>query len=233
MEPSLRRTGAGMIGGTMVRRGSRWPLFGVVALVCALGVGGAWFLQQRALSTAIAAQEGKVTTFVKQTMAPAVAGLDLQKPLGANAQQRVQHQLDKGVLAAGSVVRVRLFSESGELLFSTDPSDKVGSAEFGYPDALRGAAGGALTSLVDQDSVGAKGGAQQTLSLLRTYAPLDGSGGKTLAVVAVDQRYRPLQLASQSPWRTMQLALAGAAAVFLCLTMATFFRRKSARRSSS
>lgn len=221
-----------MIGGTKVRRSSKWPLFVGLAIACAFAVALSWFLQQRALTSATAGEEGKVTAFVKQTVGPAVSGADLSKPLGSSVRQRLDQKLDKGVLASGPIVRVRVFSINGQLLYSTDAADKLGSAAFGYPDALRGAAGGALTSLVDDDSVTVKGGAQ-SLRLLRTYAPLKGAKDRTIAVVAVDQRYAPLEQAARSPWHTVQLGFAVLAVLFLGLALYGVLRRSSAKRSAS
>ncbi len=221
-----------MIGGTKVRRSSKWPLFVGLAIACAFAVALSWFLQQRALTSATAGEEGKVTAFVKQTVGPAVSGADLSKPLGSSVRQRLDQKLDKGVLASGPIVRVRVFSINGQLLYSTDAADKLGSAAFGYPDALRGAAGGALTSLVDDDSVTVKGGVQ-SLRLLRTYAPLKGAKDRTIAVVAVDQRYAPLEQAARSPWHTVQMGFAVLAVLFLGLALYGVLRRSSAKRSAS
>ncbi len=221
-----------MIGGTKVRRSSKWPLFVGLAIACAFAVALSWFLQQRALTSATAAEDGKVTAFVKQTVGPAVSGADLTKSLSPGVRQRLDQKLDKGVLASGPIVRVRVFSINGQLLYSTDAADKLGSAAFGYPDALRGAAGGALTSLVDDDSVTVKGGVQ-SLRLLRTYAPLKGAKDHTIAVVAVDQRYAPLEQAARSPWHTVQMGSAVLAVLFLGLALYGVLRRSSAKRSAS
>ena len=221
-----------MIGGTKVRKSSKWPLFVGLAIACAFAVALGWFLQQRALTSATAAAEGKVTAFVKQTVGPAVSGVDLSKPLGSSVRQRLDQKIDKGVLATGPIVRVRVFSINGQLLYSTDAADKLGSAAFGYPDALRGAAGGALTSLVDDDSVTVKGGVQ-SLRLLRTYAPMKGAKDRTIAVVAVDQRYAPLDQAAGSPWHTVQMGFAALAVLFLGLALYGVLRRSSVKRSAS
>ena len=221
-----------MIGGTKVRKSSKWPLFGGLAVVCVVAVAIAWALQQRALTSKTSAEQAQVTTFVKQTMAPGLAGVDLSKPLSPSAKQRLDDKLDKGVLATGPIVRVRVFSIDGQLVYSSDPADKLGSATFGYPDALRGAAGGAMTGLVDDDTVTVKGG-REAIRLLRTYAPLTGPKDKTIAVVAVDQRYAPLEQAAGTPWHTVQLALAALAVVFLAMALYGVIRRSSAKRSAS
>lgn len=221
-----------MIGGTKVRRSSKWPLFVGLAIACAFAVALGWFLQQRALTSGTTAAEDKVTAFVKQTVGPAVSGADLSKPLASSVRQRLDQKIDKGVLASGPIVRVRVFSINGQLLYSTDAADRLGSAAFGYPDALRGAAGGALTSLVDDDSVTVKGGVQ-SIRLLRTYAPLKGAKDHTIAVVAVDQRYAPLEQAAGSPWHTVQMGFAILAVLFLGLALYGILRRSSAKRSAS
>src|SRR4029077_6057597 len=56
---------------------------------------------------------------------------------------------------------------------------------------------------------------------------------KTIAVVAADQRYAPLEQAAGDPWHMVQIALAALAIVFLAMALYGVIRRSSAKRSAS
>ena len=70
-----------MIIGTDDRKGSKWPLFAVLVVVCGLLVAGASFMQKTALTSKVDAQESKALAVVRQTIAPIVGEANLAKPL--------------------------------------------------------------------------------------------------------------------------------------------------------
>ena len=218
-----------MIIGTDDRRGIKWPLFAVLVVVCGLLFAGASFMQQSALTSKVNGQESKASAIVRQTVAPALQGVNLAKPLPAATAGKLRNQLRDGVLAGGVIVRVRIFAQTGTLLFSTDAADDPGLKP-GDADAIRSAAGGAATSVegVDRVSIGAR---PTSIELLHTYVGLQGARGKPTGAVSVDQRYAPLVAASQQPWHMVQLGLAAAAVVFLLITLLLLSRRLSVKRA--
>jgi len=220
-----------MIIGTDDRKGSRWPLFAVLAVVCGLLIGGASFLHQSALSSKVADQESSASALVRQTVAPTTEHADLSRPLPRATTTKLRNQLRKGVLDAGVIVRVRIFAQDGTVIFSSDGADHPGATKSVDPDAVRSAAGGAATSVVGIDRVSLGGGRSSSLELLHTYVRLQGTKGKPSGAVSVDQRYQPIEAASQQPWHTAELGLAAAAVVFLMVTLLLLSRRLSVKRA--
>jgi hypothetical protein len=218
-----------MIIGTDDRKGIKWPLFAVLVVVCGLLFAGASFMQQSALTSKVKSQESKASAIVRQTVAPAVQGVSLAKPLPAATAGKLRSQLRSSVLAGGVIVRVRIFAQDGTLLFSTDAADDPGLKP-GDADAIRSAAGGAATSVAGTDRVSI-GTRPTSIELLHTYVRLQGAGGKPGGAVSVDQRYAPLVAASQKPWHLVQLGLAAAAVVFLLITLLLLSRRLSVKRA--
>jgi hypothetical protein len=218
-----------MIIGTDDRKGIKWPLFAVLVVVCGALFAGASFMQQSALTSKVNSQETKASAIVRQTVAPAVKGASLAKPLPAATAGKLGSQLRNGVLAGGVIVRVRIFAQDGTLLFSTDAADDPGLKP-GDADAIRSAAGGAATSNagVDRVSIGTR---PTSIELLHTYVRLQGPRGKPGGAVSVDQRYAPLVTASQQPWHLVQLGLAAAAVVFLVITLLLLSRRLAVKRA--
>jgi hypothetical protein len=218
-----------MIIGTDDRKGIKWPLFAASVVVCGLLFAGASFMQQSALTSKVKSQESKASAIVRQTVAPAVQGVSLAKPLPAATAGKLRSQLRNGLLAGGVIVRVRIFAQDGTLLFSTDAADDPGLKP-GDADAIRSATGGAATSVAGTDRVSI--GTQPTsIELLHTYVRLQGAGGKPGGAVSVDQRYAPLVAASQQPWHLVQLGLAAAAVLFLLITLLLLSRRLSVKRA--
>jgi hypothetical protein len=215
------------------RRGSKWPLFIGLAVLSALAILGAGSMQQRALDAKIASQELKAAALARQAVAPATKGLTLTKPFGHAVAARLDRSLEKGVLAAGVVLRVRIFAQDGTLLFSTDPGDRAKTARVGDPDAIRAASVGATSSVVGTDRVTTGGGKAVPVQLLQSYVQLSGAEGTPVGAVGVDQRYQPLEVASKQPWHTVQYGLAAAAALFLLIGLMQLSRRVSVKRAKA
>ena len=218
-----------MIIGTDDRKGSKWPLFAVLVVACGLLIAGTSFMQKTALASKVDAQESKASSVVRQTIAPIVGGANLTEPLPEATATKLRNQLRNGVLAAGVIVRVRVFAQNGLLLFSSDPADDPGTKP-GDADAIRSAAGGAPSSVAGMDRVSI-GGRPSSVELLHTYVRLQGARGKPGGAVSVEQPYEPLEAASQQPWHTVQLGLAAAAAVFLLITLLLLSQRFAVKRA--
>ena len=218
-----------MIIGTDDRKGSKWPLFAVLVVACGLLIAGTSFMQKTALASKVDAQESKASSVVRQTIAPIVGGANLTEPLPEATATKLRNQLRNGVLAAGVIVRVRVFAQNGLLVFSSDPADDPGTKP-GDADAIRSAAGGAPSSVAGMDRVSI-GGRPSSVELLHTYVRLQGARGKPGGAVSVEQPYEPLEAASQQPWHTVQLGLAAAAAVFLLITLLLLSQRFAVKRA--
>jgi hypothetical protein len=223
-----------MISGSRRRKGARWPIFVGLALLCILVILGAGFLQSRTLATKVADQVVKAEGFVTDAVSPAVGSADLSQSISPPLSDSLDQKFSKGVLAGGSVVRVRLFATDGKLIYSTDESDQIGSGKVGDDNGIRAAAAGATTDFVDDDRVSTDGGESQSVHMLQAYVPLPSkTGGSPLAVVEVDQKMRPLEDAAKQPWRTVQLVAAFVAILFLELGLVSFARATGAKRLAS
>jgi chromosome segregation ATPase len=163
-----------------------------------------------------------------------VGSADLSQPLSPSLSASLDQKFSKGVLAGGTVVRVRVFATDGKLIYSTDGSDQIGAGKVGDDDGIRAAAAGATTKLVDDDRVSTDGGASQSVHMLQAYVPLpSGTGGRPLGVVEVDQRMRPIEDAAKQPWRTVQLVAVFVAFLFLELGLVSFARATAAKQLAS
>jgi hypothetical protein len=209
-----------MIGVTTGRKGAKWPLYGVLAVVCAgVALGGGIF-EKRALEQQIQTAEDKVSTFAADTMGVALGDADVSKPLAAADAASLTQRLGRGTLANGDVVRVRVYSTQGVLIYSTDDGDAIGTKHLGDLDAIRAGVGGVTTSLVDADRVATESGdGSVSLTLLEAYAPLPGPTAKPLAVVQVDQKYKPIEDAAKKPWAIVQLGGFGLAVAMFLLSL--------------
>src|SRR6478672_4989659 len=104
--------GTRMIIGTDDRKGSKWPLFAVLVVMCALLVVGASFVEKTTLASKVNDQESKASAVVRQTVAPIVGQASLARPLPEPIATKLRNQLRNGVLAAGVIVRVRIFAQN-------------------------------------------------------------------------------------------------------------------------
>jgi hypothetical protein len=131
------------------------------------------------------------------------------------------------------VLRVRIFAQDGSLLFSTDPDDKGGDVRVGDADSIRAASVGSTASSVGSGRVSTRSGPPVSTELLQIYAPLTAGKGKSPGVVGVDERFGPIEAASQQPWQTARLGAEIAAAVFAVFALLLLGRRAAAKRATA
>ena len=230
----LRSTyGEAMIITVDDRRGSRWPVPLVLAAVCGLlAVFGVAFLQQRTLDAKIDDRQTRAEALVRQVVVPATKGERLTKPFRHTSEVRLVHDLEKGVLSNGDVLRVRVFAQDGTLLFSTDPNDKAGE-HVGDAASIRAAAIGSVTSSVATDGVAPPGGRSTPVEMLQTYVQYPLGKDREPAAVGVDERYQPIETASEQPWHTVGLGLEAAAAALAVVGLLLLARRVSVKRAEA
>ncbi len=210
-------------------RGGRWPIFMVLAVLL-LGV--AFFtttLEKGGLQKAIDAEVGKVSSFVDGSLSDMLVGVDVSKELNRGKADELTQELSREILSGGTAERLRLFAPDGTLIYSTDGGDKLGT-RLGAADAIRAAAGGTPTGIESFDRVGTGEADPQSLRLLTSYVPLKSQGDGTLAVVAVDERYRLIEERAKGPWGTVQIGLLLAAVVMLELGLFGLARNITAKR---
>jgi hypothetical protein len=215
------------------RRGAGWPVPLVLAAVCGLlAIFGVAFLQQRALDAKIDDRQTRAEALARQVVVPATKGEALTKPLSHASSVRLLHDLEKGVLSNGDVLRVRVFAQDGTLLFSTDPNDKAGE-HVGDADSIRAAAIGSATSSVATDGVAPPDGRSTPVEMLETYVQFPLGKDREPAAVGVDERYQPIETASEQPWHTVALGLEAAAAILAVAGLLLLARRVSVKRADA
>ena len=194
-------------------RGARWPIFIVLAVLLVGAAFAASTLEKSGLQEAIDTEVAKVAGFANGSFAKAIEGVDTSVVLSDNKAAEVRAKFDREILDGGTTERIRLFATDGTLIFSTDDGDKIGT-RLGAADAIRAAAGGSATGLESFDRVASGSENPQSMRLLTTYAPLEVDG-RVDGVVAVDQRYRPIEDGAKGPWGMIQIGALLAAIVML------------------
>jgi hypothetical protein len=158
------------------------------------------------------ASERRAVAAVEEIVQPRLDASDLEAPIAAEELTNLREALDRAILSDPRVVRLRIWSEGGELLFSTDREDDLGSNGALNDEVLRRAAAGSAITGSNLTDVG--GSDPRGRSLLRTYAPLGSN-----AVVEVDQTSEGTVASVRSTWRMYQILAGALVALFLLLTI--------------
>ncbi|MBI3648393.1 MAG: hypothetical protein HY240_06565 [Actinobacteria bacterium] len=205
-------------GGLRRRRG--W--IAGAALVCVAVAAGSVWLQQRALAQGRADAENRAATYADQVVSPPLADRIISGPIEGGAAAELSTALNKEVFATNKAVEViRIWSPTGDLLFSSDDGDKLGPNKLADQSAIRAAVkgDGKVTSSVARD-------------VLSSYVWLR-VGGKTVGAVEVDTNQTMIEAAARQPWTMVRTVAAGLAGFFLLLTLVSFipFGRRAAKRA--
>ena len=193
-------------------------VWAIVALAAAIGLAYAVSAGGRAVEDERSASQGRAVVYVEEVLDPRLNDRDLTAQVtGGSLATAVQ----RSIMADERVARVRIWSNDGTLLFSTDRSDTPGSNE-GLNDAvLREASGeGPITRSNLSDGGGAD---DPERSMLRTYVPLGAT-----AVAEIDQTDEGTVALTRSKWLSYQLLAGGL--VLLALVMIGFSLRDPIER---
>jgi hypothetical protein len=161
-----------------------------------------------------AAAQARAVAYVDRVVDPQIEAP--ASPITGPDAASLRVALQRDVLIDERVVRVRVWSSDGTLLFSTEDTDRVGS-NAGLNDELldRVASGETLTRSNVSDTGGAR---DPERNLLRSYVPL----GSTI-VVEVDQSDAGTVAIARTEWRYYRL-LAGCLVVLFLLIAALALR---------
>jgi hypothetical protein len=178
----------------------------ILALVFTIAKGG------DAVDAERLASERRAVAAVDQVLQPRLDASDLEVPIAAPELTSLRETIDRTILSDPRVVRIRIWSEGGELWFSTDSEDPLGSRGAFNDEVITEAADGRTITRSNLSDIG--GSDEPGRSLLRTYTPLGSN-----AVAEVDQTSEGTIDPVREEWRRYQ-ALAGALLVlFLILTI--------------
>ncbi|MEO8293768.1 MAG: HAMP domain-containing sensor histidine kinase [Actinomycetota bacterium] len=167
-------------------------------------------------------------TFVADAvLGPALAGIDLQRPLGAEDYARLDALVRQRILSDGYDVRVKIWRVDGTILYSDVPEivghrfpDEVGD----LAETIAGEPNFGVSDLSATENVSERGIASK---LFFSYVPLRASpGGPPLAVAELYQRYSVIQGDISELLRDLSLTFA-AGLVILYAALLPIARRAS------
>jgi len=202
-----------------IRRGRR--TFVTLSLVCLGMAVGATFLGARAIEKAEAQAQITANGLANAGVASVLVPGDVTGAIGGDAARDLLARLQRGVLADGTAFRVRVWSPSGDLLFSTDAGDE--------PDAVS----------ADLDSVYASTRGSGRIESVRsddgqefaTFVPLRFGQDRSLGAVEVDQGYERIATSAASVWPLLRILGAAGGGLSLLLAAVTFLPGGSASRT--
>jgi hypothetical protein len=190
-----------------IRRGRRTSV--TLLLLCLAIAAGATFLAARAIEQAEAQAQITAKGLANAGVASVLVPADVTGAIDGDVARDLLSRLQRGVLADGTAFRVRVWSPSGDLLFTTDAGDES-DAVSGDLDAVYAATRGSgrIGSIRTDDG-----------QVFATFVPLRLGGDRSLGAVEVDQGYERIAASSASPWSLLRTIAAAAAIVFLLLVV--------------
>ena len=202
-------------------------LFGIGSIASSM-------LQTQALDASTRDTEDRVANVTASTIAPVMGGVDLSQPLGDGQERRLDLAVSSTV-ADDAVARIRIFSDDGTLVYSTDDGDRIGTKKVGDPGLITAAVGGATASVVGGDEVAARDGTGSVSSeLLQVYTPVSAEPTTAAqAVLQMDHRYAPLADRAATPWAMVRIGALGGAAVMVMLAFANIVQWIAGRRQAA
>jgi hypothetical protein len=154
--------------------------------------------------------QARAVAYVEEALIPRVEGLDLTEPITGQAAESLGAGVERTILSDRRIARVRIWSDGGRILFSTDRSDAPGSNAALNDELLVEASNGGVLTLSDVTDTG--GEADPERSLLRTYVPIGSS-----TVAEIDQTDEGTLAAVRTEWRYYQILAGVLLALFLVL----------------
>ena len=229
-----------MIIGTDDRKGPKWPLFAAAL------VGGVRSPHRRGVVHAEDRPdvEGQgpgeqASAVVRQTdRADRRQGLTSRNRCRRRPATKLRNQLRNGVLAAGVIVRVRVFAQNGPLLFFVRAGRMIRGPSPRGADAIRSAAGGAAVER-RRDGRVSIGARPSSSSSSARHVRLQGARRASQSARYPRSSPIPASAAASADSRgtRSELGLAAAAAVFLLITLLLLFaaarRQAGSRRAHS
>ena len=184
-------------------------VWAALALVAAGGLVFAITNGARALDEERADAQARAVLYVEEALVPRIAGEALVAPITGPQAASLDAAIQRTVLVDDRLSRVRIWSADGQLLYSTDGADALGS-NGGLNDPLLSEA--SRDGVLTRSNVSDTGGQNDPeRSLLRTYVPVGAR-----AVVEIDQTDVGTLAAVRTEWWYYQL-LAGATLLLMLI----------------
>jgi prefoldin subunit 5 len=202
------------------RRVLRALFWGVLSLALGGALAVSFRLADDAVAKAEQAAQGRAEDYTNTTLYKALTPSIVAAPIDGREYGDVLLDVQAGILSHDDVVRVRVWNETGQLVFSSDQRDRLGQ-DARFDGVLRQALGGSTVSEATSQRVPEQPGlAGSNEPLLRTYVPLRLGDQTSPSVVAqIDQRYAAIRASVEKVWRPAQIGIG----VALLSTFAMFF----------
>jgi hypothetical protein len=191
----------------------------VLTVVCLVAVVVARQQQAQGLQRKADAAQERAVRFTQNVLADRLDAKRVARPIERSGYDELLAELKRGLFNDQRVVRVRVWSAVGLLVFTTDDPSEIGVTT--SDDAnLRAALRGDLISVVTNGSFAPDDSTTpKPTTLFSTLIPLRASDrAEVFGAVQIDNDYGIMLDASSDPWKQMQVAFAIVA--LLCLLMA-------------
>ena len=170
-----------------IRRGRR--TFVILLLVCVALMVVASVLGARALAQAESQAQLAAKGLANAGIASVLEPGDVSSPLSGPKGRDLLARLQRGVLADGTAFRVRIWSPSGDLLFTSDAGDASDAVSSDLDAVYRATDGtGQLGSVRSGDE-----------EVFATFVPLRLGQQGSVGAVEIDQGYEPIAKRAESP----------------------------------
>lgn len=199
-------------------------VWGVLAVLLAMGLAGATVMAGRALTDEkqVAQQRAAFLTntvlfnaLTPEMVSKVMFGPDYRS-LIITAQGKI---LADDAIGPDAIARVRIWGTDGTLIFSNDQRDKIGEyVARGNPQIDEALRGDTVSLLTDAQVAPRAGLAGSPERLYETFVPLHLPNQiGVLAVVQIDTRYSAILAAANRVWRPVQIGLLAALVLALLL----------------
>jgi hypothetical protein len=205
------------------RRVVRALLWGVLSLALAGALVLSFRVTREAVGTAEGAARARAEDYANTVLYKALTPSIVAAPIEGREYGEILLEVQAGILSDDAVARVRVWNETGQLVFSSDQHDRLGQ-DAGFADVLGRVLDGSTVSEVTPQRVPQQPGlAGSNERLLRTYVPLRlGDQTSASAVAQIDQRYSAIQASAEKVWRPAQIGIGAALALTIVLFVLSF-----------
>lgn len=184
---------------------------------------GAIFERDRALERSYEDAQARAELYTATVLRAGLSPADLAAPLDDARRQALLAELQTFVLGDPSVIRVRLWSSGGTLLFSSDPADPRG-AESSDP-IIAQASSGAASSRLGVGSMPRGTASSVPTRVFETFVPLHLRGATEVGGVAeIEQLASVVESRAEDPWWSLQVGASAATGLLAVLAFVSVAR---------
>jgi hypothetical protein len=205
------------------RRVLRALFWGVLSLALGAALAVSFRLVDDAVGKAEDTAQGQAEDYANTTLYKALTPSVVAAPIEGREYGDVLLAVQAGILSHDDVLRVRVWNETGQLVFSSDQRDRLGQ-DARFDEVLRRVLDGSTLSEVTPQRIAEQPGlAGSNEPLLRTYVPLRLGEQTSASVVAqIDERYAAIRASVEKVWRPAQIGIGVAALCTFVMFLLSF-----------